>query len=486
MTRSTLKTAHLKARMFRAVSGLTQEQMGEATGITPSLLDQFEQGHVVPGSHHLAVMAGCAGVEEAEVDELLRQRETQGSPWLRSSRGAAGTIDRLVRGLRRHCASAVRRLLKVRPPVWPPEPWDCRMAEEQLASLKRLSRRSQLAAVRSIEELQNWALVERCCDESVRQASHSLKRATAWARLAMEIARLVSGPKSWLDRLGAYALAHWANVLRVQGRLQAAEARLDEAKRLWQAGSDPRGLLDPGKLLDLEGSLRRDQRRFAEALFLFDQALPISRFPERVLLMKGFTYDVMGEHALAIATYLEAAPLVERRGDARLKGLLRLNLASNMAHARRYGEAAELIAEARRSPEGLGKIDRSRIPWLEGRILAGLGRPAEALTALAEARRRFAAEAMSYDVALALMEEAGLLLGEGRTEEVKALTLDLAKVFESKGVHPEAEAALRLFQEAVQQETATAELARGVLGFLFQARHDQSLRFGPSGYGSAG
>jgi hypothetical protein len=60
---------------------------------------------------------------------------------------------------------------------------------------------------------------------------------------------------------------------------------------------------------------------------------------------------------------------------------------------------------------------------------------------------------------------------------VKELARGLAEVFEANGVHREALAALRLFQEAAERETATAELARRVLRFLYHARHDQGLRF---------
>ena len=78
---------------------------------------------------------------------------------------------------------------------------------------------------------------------------------------------------------------------------------------------------------------------------------------------------------------------------------------------------------------------------------------------------------------LALLEEAALLLDEGRTTEVKILSQELAAVFESEGVHREALAALRLFQEAAERETATTELTRRVLRYLFRARYDQGLRF---------
>jgi len=36
---------------------------------------------------------------------------------------------------------------------------------------------------------------------------------------------------------------------------------------------------------------------------------------------------------------------------------------------------------------------------------------------------------------------------------------------------------LRLFEEAADRETATAELARRILDFLFRARYDEGLRF---------
>jgi hypothetical protein len=84
---------------------------------------------------------------------------------------------------------------------------------------------------------------------------------------------------------------------------------------------------------------------------------------------------------------------------------------------------------------------------------------------------------MGYDAALALLEESALLLGQGRTAEVKELARELIAVFESRGVHREALAALRLFHQAVDREEATATLTRRVLYFLFRARHDRGLQF---------
>ena len=186
----------------------------------------------------------------------------------------------------------------------------------------------------------------------------------------------------------------------------------------------------------------------------------------------------MGRYEEAVETLLRAEPLILRHEDRSFGNRLNLNLAVNYCHLGRHKEAAALADEAAPLAVELGdEIVLVRIIWLRGRIAAGLGHPQEALNLLGQARRRFAAERMSYDVALALLEEAALLLDEGRVVEVKLLSRELTKVFESKGVHQEALAALRLFQEAVEREKATADLARSVLRFLFLARYDQDLRF---------
>jgi tetratricopeptide (TPR) repeat protein len=332
--------------------------------------------------------------------------------------------------------------------------------------------------VRVAEEFQSWALCERVCAVSTGEASRNVERAAAWARLAEEIADRVRGPEPWRNRLQGYALAHSANVLRVAGDLKASETAFERAWRLWQAGSDPEGVLDPGRLLDLEASLRRDQRRLGEALSLLDQAAAVGRNPERALVNKGFALEVLGEYERAVETLLQAEPLVRRGGDSRLLYMLRFNLAVNYCHLDRYREAAELLEEVRDLVLERGDENEIlRVKWLEGRIAAGLGRSGEARKLLGEVRRAFGLRGMSYDVALALLEEAVLLLEEGLSVEVKALAGELAQVFKHKGVHREALATLRLFHEAAEHEEATAGLAWRVLRFLFRARYDQGLRF---------
>jgi tetratricopeptide (TPR) repeat protein len=356
--------------------------------------------------------------------------------------------------------------------------YDRQRAAELFRRLKGLPEEARLPMVQAVEEHWSWALCERLCEASVREASRDVERAAAWAHLARQVAERLQGPEAWRQRIQGYAAAHVANALRVAGDLVLAEITLEEARRLWQVGSDPAGVLDPGRLLDLEAALRRDQRRLPEALALLDQAAAVSRTPERALLMKGYTLEVMGDYEKAVETLLRAAPLVRLRGDPRQESILAGNLALSYCHLGRFEEAVELANQVRAAALETGdEIEVVRMTWVQGRIAAGLGQPEEARSLLAQARQEFAARRMDYDVALALLEESALLLDEGRASEVKTLACELAVVFDSKGVHREALAALRLFHKAAEQEIATAELARRVLGYLFRARHDPGLQF---------
>jgi hypothetical protein len=60
---------------------------------------------------------------------------------------------------------------------------------------------------------------------------------------------------------------------------------------------------------------------------------------------------------------------------------------------------------------------------------------------------------------------------------VRELALEMLPVFDSLGFSAEALAALRLFWQAAEQETATAELGRRLLNFLERACYDPEARF---------
>ncbi len=467
--------------------GRSQKEIGAASGIPQKRISQLLRGAKIEEGVFDQLLPAVSD-EPAEVaivtsclDALTALHEDRELTAAERAEVELGVLELASVG-RKILTEAVRRSRAAPAMDRYPQPADIEPARWHAALLfqvlQGLPEDEQWALVQAAREYQSWALVERLCEESEIQASRDLERAAFLARLAREAARRIPGPKAWVRCVKAFAAAHVANVLRVAGKLKASAALFQKAKRLWAAGSDPDGVLDPGRLLDLEASLCRAQRRFEEALALLEQARVVSRCQGRILIKKGFTLEVMGDYEQAIETLLEAEALPDVQADPRLRNILCGNLALDFCHVGRFAEAAKLAQKVRRVAAEMGDmIGLLRVTWIEGRISAGLGQTGEALSLLAQARREFTNRNMGYDVALSLLEEAALLLDEGRTAEVRVLTRGLPTIFEAEEVHREALAALRLFLEAAEREAATAELARRVLRYLFRARHDQGLPF---------
>lgn len=473
--------------VLAAWKDVSYKEMAAASGLHWKRVSQYMRRGKLSDNDVFEKLLAATGCSEAEVHFMMGALETLKALEKETDLTAEerAVIERGVRCLggsfRERMSKAA---LHSRVPLSKGYPEPQRLDHDRMKAgklfdrLKRQAEWTRPAIVRVGQDYQNWAVCERVCDASEREASRNVEQASAWARLAGQIAERVPGPEEWRNRVKGYALAHKANVLRVSGDLESANQALAKAKHLWRAGSDPRRVLDPGRLLDLEASLRRDQRCLPEALVLLDEAAAVSHSPERALIKKGITLEKMGEYEGAIDALLRAVPLVRQSGDRRLENILQCNLAFNFCHVGFFAVAARIAGQVRDfAVEAGDEIGVLRVLWLEGRIAVGQGRSVEARSLLAQARREFAARNMDYDVALALLEEAALLLDVGRPAEVKRLARELAVVFESKGVHREALAALRLFREAAEREEATAELARRVLGYLFRARYDPGLRF---------
>jgi tetratricopeptide (TPR) repeat protein len=339
----------------------------------------------------------------------------------------------------------------------------------------------RLALVEEDGDFRGWALCERLCDESVRAAPRDAKEALELAGLALAVAEREPGPPERRARLEARAGAFLGNALRVSGDLPAAdEAFARAARRRLEAGEMLAGApgalpLDPSRELDLEASLRRDQRHFDKALALLDDAARLAQDDEsraRIELKRAKTLEEDDRHAEAADLLRRAWPLVESTRDDRLRLVLRQNLLENLSQAGgRPEEAAELLPQARWMALELGNpLDLVRLRWVEGRLLALEGRTEEAIPVLDEVRRAFVEEGIAFDAALATLELAVEMLGRGRTAEVKRMAREMASIFKAQRVDRERFGAWLLFAEAAEREALTEEAARRLLAELRAAR----------------
>ncbi len=352
-----------------------------------------------------------------------------------------------------------------------------REARELWARLKTLTAPARRALVEESPDFWSWALAEHLCLESERAAAHEAREALALADLALVVAGLCGQDgEAWRSRLLGYGWAHKGNALRVASELFQADAAFQRGWTLWKEGAaSEAGLLPEWRILSLEASLRRDQRRFSESLELLDRAKRVAAEDVAargvILLNKEFVCEQMGDLSGALSCLSEAAPLVEASGDSRLAFTLRFKMANNLYHLERHTEAADWLRQARDSAERLGnELDLLRVLWLSARIAAGQGLREEAIAGLEQVRRQFSVRGIPYDAALASLDLAVVYLKAGRTGAVKALAREMAPVFQALGIAREALASAALFVEAAQQETASVELAYRVIQDLREAR----------------
>jgi tetratricopeptide (TPR) repeat protein len=268
----------------------------------------------------------------------------------------------------------------------------------------------------------------------------------------------------------------------VCNELDAAEAASRKGRAFWERGAkgDPAGLLPEWRLFDLEASLRRDQRRFAEALKLHGRAEALAPQAEagRLLLNKAFTFEQMNACEKALATLDEAASRIDAQREPRHRFGLCYNRAICLCHLGRAGEAVTLLPEVRKLSVQLdNRLDRVRLGWLEGRVAAGLGRVEEARADFEQARSELDQLGLPYDYALASLDLALLYREQQRWPEIRALAVDMVKIFERHKIHREARTAMLLLQEAAAKEAVTVALLRRLQEYLKEAQRRPGLRF---------
>jgi transcriptional regulator with XRE-family HTH domain/tetratricopeptide (TPR) repeat protein len=477
---------NLALTVLRSSRGWSQKELSAASGLPSGILSDYEMGRRPLTREKLEALAEILGIDPGQLDATLlyvrslQPVEEPPGPPLSPTREECEHIERSA-ALVGHLSSGVTREEMTRSLREAGILRDRDGAEAFWQRLKLYPVEDHRFLVENGRSLRTWAVSEKLCAESARAAAADAGRALELADLALGVASQVPGPAGWRSRLQGYAWAFIGNARRVASDLPGAEKAFARAWGLWKAPSPgEEGPLAEWRLLDLEASLRRDQRRLPEALGLLDRALTrqLGEAEGRILLNKAFTLEQMGEYEGAIEALKRAASAVAELSEPRLLCVLRFNLAVSLCHLGRNAEAEELLPGIRALAVRLGnELDLVRALWLEGRISAGLGQRAKAISALERVRADFTSRGIAYDVALATLELTVLYLEEGQTNKVKELARQIAPIFHSQGVHREALAALELFHDAAKRETATVDLARRVVEYLCRARYNPELKF---------
>ncbi|HET9227375.1 MAG TPA: helix-turn-helix transcriptional regulator, partial [Thermoanaerobaculia bacterium] len=457
MGRESLPDLGIVLYFLREGMGWSQTELGEASGVSPNQINDYERGRKKLNRGRLEFLISFMGLGPERIDAILAELEAtraaarpDGAPSGRfeKRRRHIETIAAQVGRLATAFARSALTLLSLGG-----ESLHARDRADALWQIfKRKKPAERLALVESDRRFRVWGLVVKVCEESREAAANEPKEALELARLAVRIAELVPGRKEWRWRLQGLATGYLSNALRTMNDLPAAEQAIIRSLKLWQDGApgDP-GLLNPAVLLAIEAVLRCDQRHFPLAKKRIEEALDLDNGELRgkILLTKSNVHDALGETEESTAALLEAAPLIDAEREPRLAFGLEFNLLDDLCDLGRAEEARDRVVIVRKLAERLGgKLDLNRVVWLEGKISAGFGQQEKALGHFEQVRSTFHKEELSYDYALVSLDLSLIHLEQGNTAEVRIIGDEMFWIFRRQLVHREALAALRVFCEA--------------------------------------
>lgn len=448
--------------ILRILKRLTQMELGELTGTLNQIIE-IENGRRKLSRGELERTAEAMGVPAAAVPVALGLAEAvlptaePAHPW------EATPEDRLfAERAALQTSATVRRafLAEARARRWAADRTEAERLWKLLAPYGP-DRRRWMARV---DEFCTWAVIERLCIESLKEAPRDPKACRSLAELAVEVARRLPPMPGFSDRLEGYAQAHLGNACRVGNDFGEADRAFALVAKLWiEPVAGEVCPLDITLIPDLESSLRRDQRLFPLALDRLDRALELAADNStrgRILLKKALVLGHSSDPEEAVASLRDAFQLGENSPDPRFRFLVLFNLAVNLLHLERPSEAEPLIGEARSlAVEQRNDLDLLRVDWLSGRLAASHGCREEALLVINDAARRFEVRGLGYDAALAVLDLSALLLEDGKASEAARRIAEVRPAFQVRSIHREELASLVLFLKAVEAEAATAALA---------------------------
>lgn len=288
-------------------------------------------------------------------------------------------------------------------------------------------------------------------------------RGVAIAELALSSLEAVGrrpGDQQSFASLVALGWVRLATARSLASDLEGAEAGFGEAERFLEV-SGRRPNIET-EILVYKASLRREQRRFAEARELLDRAQALCPPSENDLLAKALLTQasVRFEEADPNATipFLEQAlPLTAQSKNMLLRLAVYHNLVAAYSESSLFDKAVDLMPVAKRlsSEHGTG-YNKIRFRWLEGLVARGLGELDRAEQALVESRDAFSESGDALNTGLVCLDLAELFSRQGRYADLISLCSSMAPLNGMLQKHPEAIVALQLFQRSAEERSVTS------------------------------
>lgn len=335
--------------------------------------------------------------------------------------------------------------------------------------------------------LEGWPRVEALLRLSFEERYRDPKRMLmlAWAaRLEAGALQAAEHGARLVADFQARAWAEVGNAYRVNEQFELAQTALGYAEGLLGAGTGDVLLL--ARVADVQASLRTDQRRLGEALDLLEVACGLYRetgdlhLAGRALIKKGIIENYDGNPREAIRLLRDGLDLIDSGRDPRLTASARLSIVYAFVDCGEFGEASRiLLGSGLRLAFAAEPLNLLKLRWVEGKVLAGLGKLGRAERVFEEVREEFLLRGREYDAAMVGLELAAVWLRQGKMAKVRELAEETYEALRDLGVQTEALKAAFFFREACRRQRVTLDLLRTVRDFLARLEWHPQLRFAP-------
>ena len=248
--------------LARTLRGWSQTDLADASGLTSSMVSEYERGRRNPSKKSLESLLEAMDIPLESLHRVI--------PTLERFRDAVRTgvaaqlapkdvgrlkLEPLTDGMVRSSLELIFHGKMVKR-EFTPGPRDREEAPELWAVLRSYEAQDQFLLIEEGKEYQSWAMCELACHYSAEAARDDPARALELAGVALRIAERTPGSEAWRSRVQGYAWAHVGNARRASGDLPGADEALLKAGLLWRAGAEAHpGLLDEAKLREIDEAI---------------------------------------------------------------------------------------------------------------------------------------------------------------------------------------------------------------------------------------
>ena len=323
-----------------------------------------------------------------------------------------------------------------------------------------------------------WQLLERSCRMEDAAESESL------GRLAAAVAERLDGAGPSAGMEVGLAIGAWCAVgeaCRRLGRLEEAEDAFLRAVRPLEKSIDPAESAEYCRGLS---RLRRDQRRFDEAMALLERAATLfgsagqTRDQALALADLAAVHLDLEDTEGAVTTFDRALLLGPAAVDPGLAAGTEWGIAGCLAA---FGDPLQarriLAALADRPPRRRTAVERSVLVRIEGLVAAFARQEHQAEVLLREAWNGFhRAGALGYAI-LAGLDLAALFLRQGRAPNLRALGGEIRIAFQSRNLSEGVRAALDDLIRTLETGSARPEHLGGIARYIARAMVQPNLAY---------